>query len=83
MSAITPRNDHYFELLSKLSESAVTGSKVLAMLTAVNEADKFEEHFAKRKIYGHSNFTPEMLALGQILFCASDKVRDGVVMLSA
>lgn len=134
MSAITPRSDNYFELFNKLAESAVTGSKVLAMMTAVNQADKFEEHFAEirriesqadeytkeilislhktyitpfdrreirelamalddiidymeaipqsAKIYGHSNFTPEMVALGQILLRASEKVRDAVVMLS-
>ncbi len=134
MSAITPRSDNYFDLFNKLAESAVTGSKVLAMMTAVNEADKFEEHFAEirriesqadeytkeilislhktyitpfdrreirelamalddiidymeaipqsAKIYGHSNFTPEMVALGQILLRASEKVRDAVVMLS-
>ena len=134
MSAITPRSDNYFDLLNKLAESAVTGSKVLAMMTAVNEADKFEEHFAEirriesqadeytkeilislhktyitpfdrreirelamalddiidymeaipqsAKIYGHSNFTPEMVALGQILLRASEKVRDAVTMLS-
>ncbi len=134
MSAITPRSDNYFELFNNLAESAVTGSKVLAMMTAVNEADKFEEHFAEirriesqadeytkeilislhktyitpfdrreirelamalddiidymeaipqsAKIYGHSNFTPEMVALGQILLRASEKVRDAVVMLS-
>jgi uncharacterized protein len=33
------------------------------------------------KIYGSSNFTPEMVALGQILLRASEKVRDAVVML--
>lgn len=134
MSAITPRSDNYFALFNNLAESAVTGSKVLAMMTAVNEANKFEEHFAEirriesqadeytkeilislhktyitpfdrreirelamalddiidymeaipqsAKIYGHSNFTPEMVALGQILLRASEKVRDAVVMLS-
>ena len=134
MSTITPRSDNYFALFNNLAESAVTGSKVLAMMTAVNEADKFEEHFAEirriesqadeytkeilislhktyitpfdrreirelamalddiidymeafpqsAKIYGHSNFTPEMVALGQILLRASEKVRDAVVMLS-
>ena len=134
MSAVTPRSDNYFELFNNLAESAVTGSKVLAMMTAVNEADKFEEHFAEirriesqadeytkeilislhktyitpfdrreirelamalddiidymeaipqsAKIYGSSNFTPEMVALGQILLRASEKVRDAVVMLS-
>jgi hypothetical protein len=33
-------------------------------------------------IYGHSNFTPEMVALGQILLRASEKVREAVYMLS-
>ena len=133
MSAITPRSDNYFDLFNNLAESAVKGSKVLAMMTAVNEVDKFEEHFAEirkiestadeytkeilislhktyitpfdrreirelamalddiidymeaipqsAKIYGHSNFTPEMVALGQILLRATEKVRDAVVML--
>jgi uncharacterized protein len=134
MSAITPRSDNYFELFNNLAESAVKGSKVLAMMTAVKDTDKFEEHFAEirriesqadeytkeilislhktyitpfdrreirelamalddiidymeaipqsAKIYGSSNFTPEMVALGQILLRASEKVRDAVVMLS-
>jgi uncharacterized protein len=134
MSSITPRSDNYFELFNNLAESAVKGSKVLAMMTAVNDAGKFEEHFAEirriesqadeytkeilislhktyitpfdrreirelamalddiidymeaipqsAKIYGSSNFTPEMVALGQILLRASEKVRDAVVMLS-
>ena len=133
MSAITPRSDNYFELLNHLADSAVSGSKVLAMMTAVNEADKFEDHFAEirriesqadeytkeilislhktyitpfdrreirelamalddiidymeaipqsAKIYGSSKFTPEMVALGQILLRASEKVRDAVLML--
>ena len=133
MSAITPRSDNYFELFNHLADSAVSGSKVLAMMTAVNEADKFEDHFAEirriesqadeytkeilislhktyitpfdrreirelamalddiidymeaipqsAKIYGSSKFTPEMVALGQILLRASEKVRDAVLML--
>ncbi len=34
------------------------------------------------KIYGHTSFTPEMVALAQILLRASEKVRDAVQMLS-
>lgn len=34
------------------------------------------------KIYGHSNFTPEMVALAQILLRAVEKVSDAVHMLS-
>ena len=134
MATITPRSDNYFDLFNKLAESAVTGSKVLAMMTAVNELEKFEQHFAEirriesqadqytkeillslhktyitpfdrreirelamglddiidymeaipqsAKIYGHSAFTPEMVALGQILLRASEKVRDAVIMLA-
>lgn len=134
MATITPRSDNYFDLFNKLAESAVTGSKVLAMMTAVNELEKFEQHFAEIrriesqadqytkeillslhktyitpfdrreirelamglddiidymeaipqsvKIYGHSAFTPEMVALGQILLRASEKVRDAVIMLA-
>ena len=134
MSAITPRSDNYFDLFNNLAESAVSGSKVLGMMTAVNDLGKFEEHFTEirriesqadeytkeilislhktyitpfdrreirelamalddiidymeaipqsAKIYGSSNFTPEMVALGQILLRASEKVRDAVLMLS-
>jgi predicted phosphate transport protein (TIGR00153 family) len=114
MAAISPRSDNYFVLFNNLADSAVKGSKVLAMMTAVNDAEKFEEHFVEirkiesqadeytkeilislhktfitpfdrreirelamalddiidymedipqsAKIYGHSNFTPEMVA---------------------
>ncbi len=134
MAAISPRSDNYFILFNNLADNAVKGSKVLAMMTAVNDPEKFEEHFAEirkieseadeytkeilislhktfitpfdrreirelamalddiidymedipqsAKIYGHSNFTPEMVALGQILLRASEKVRDAVNMLS-
>jgi uncharacterized protein len=134
MAAISPRNDNYFVLFNNLADCAVKGSKVLAMMSAVRDIDKFEEYFAEirkieseadeytkeillslhktfitpfdrreirelamalddiidymedipqsSKIYGHTNFTPEMVALGQILLRASEKVRDAVNMLS-
>ena len=134
MAAISPRSDNYFVLFNSLADCAVRGSKVLAMMTAVNDSDKFEEHFAEirhiesqadehtkeilislhktfitpfdrreirelamalddiidymedipqsAKIYGHSKFTPEMVALGQILLRAAEKFRDAVNMLS-
>ena len=134
MSAITPHSDNYFILFNKLADCAVRGSKVLAMMTAVSDAEKFEQYFAEirtieseadeytkeillslhktfitpfdrreirelamalddiidymedipqsAKIYGHSSFTPEMVALAQILLRASEKVRDTVHMLS-
>jgi predicted phosphate transport protein (TIGR00153 family) len=134
MAAVTPRSDNYFELFNRLADCAVNGSKVLAMMSAVRDEDKFEEHFKEirtieseadeytkeillslhktfitpfdrreirelamalddiidymedipqsAKIYGHTSFTPEMVALGQILLRASEKVRDAVNMLS-
>jgi predicted phosphate transport protein (TIGR00153 family) len=134
MAAVTPRSDNYFILFNNLADCAVKGSKVLAMMSAVNDPEKFEEHFKEirtiestadeytkqilislhktfitpfdrreirelamalddiidymedipqsAKIYGHTNFTPEMVALGQILLRASEKVRDAVNMLA-
>ncbi len=134
MAAISPRNDNYFVLFNNLADCAVKGSKVLAMMAAVRDSDKFDEHFAEirkieseadeytkeillslhktfitpfdrreirelamalddiidymeaipqsAKIYGHTAFTPEMVALGQILLRASEKVREAVSMLS-
>lgn len=134
MAMISPRNDNYFVLFNNLADCAVKGSKVLAMMSAVKEPEKFDEHFAElrkieseadeytreillslhktfitpfdrreirelamalddiidymedipqsAKIYGHTAFTPEMVALGQILLRASEKVRDAVTMLS-
>ncbi len=134
MAAISPRSDNYFVLFNNLADCAVRGSKVLALMTSVRDAEKFDEHFAElrkieseadeytkeillslhktfitpfdrreirelamalddiidymedipqsAKIYGHTAFTPEMVALGQILLRASEKVRDAVNMLS-
>ena len=134
MAAITPRNDNYFVLFNNLADCAVRGSKVLAMMTAVSDADKFDDHFAQirkieseadeytkeillslhktfitpfdrreirelamalddiidymedipqsAKIYGRSSFTPEMVALAQILLRDSEKVRETVHLLS-
>jgi hypothetical protein len=134
MSAITPHSDNYFILFNNLADCAVRASKVLAMMTAVSDDDKFEEYFAEirkieseadeytkeillslhktfitpfdrreirelamalddiidfmedipqsAKIYGRSSFTPEMVALAQILLRASEKVRETVHMLS-
>ncbi len=134
MARVTPRSDNYFVLFNNLADCAVKGSKVLAMMSTVRDAEKFEEHFKEirtieseaddytkeilialhktfitpfdrreirelamalddiidymedipqsAKIYGHTSFTPEMVALGQILLRASEKVRDAVNMLS-
>ena len=134
MAAVTPRSDNYFVLFNHLADCAVNGSKVLAMMSAVSDAAKFEEHFKELRtieseadqytkeilislhktfitpfdrreirelamalddiidymenipqsvnIYGPSSFTPEMVALAQILLRASEKVRDAVNMLA-
>ncbi len=134
MSAISPHSDNYFVLFNNLADCAVRCSKVLAMMTAVSETEKFEQYFTEirtieseadeytkeillslhktyitpfdrreirelamalddiidymedipqsAKIYGHTKFTPEMVALAQILLRASEKVRDTVHMLS-
>lgn len=134
MASISPRNDNYFRQFNSLADCAVKGSKVLAMMSAVNNQEKFNEHFQqicaieseadeytkdilislhktfitpfdRREIrelamalddiidymenipqsvtiYGHSNFTPEMVALAQILLRAVEKVREAVNMLS-
>lgn len=134
MAMISPRSENYFVLFNSLADCAVRGSKVLAMMCAVKEPEKFDEHFAElrkieseadsytkeillslhktfitpfdrreirelamalddiidymedipqsAKIYGHTAFTPEMVALGQILLRASEKVRDAVNMLA-
>lgn len=134
MASISPRSDNYFKQFNALADCAVQGSKVLAMMTAVNDASKFDAQFKEisrieseadeytkdillslhktfitpfdrreirelamalddiidymenipqsASIYGHSNFTPEMVALGQILLRAAEKVREAVNMLS-
>ena len=63
MAAISPRSDNYFILFNNLADSAVKGSKVLAMMTAVNDPEKFEEHFAEiRKIESEADeYTKEIL----------------------
>lgn len=134
MAAVTPRSDNYFALFNNLAECAVKGSRALAMMSAVSDAERFEDHFKEIRtvereadeytkeilvslhktfitpfdrreirelamalddiidymedipqsanIYGHTSFTPEMVALGQILLRAAEKVRDAVNMLS-
>lgn len=134
IKSISPRNDNYFALFNKLADRTVHGSKVLALMTAVKEPEKFEEHFAEicrieseadsftqeillslhktfitpfdrreirelamalddiidymedipqsAKIFGHTPFTPEMVAMAQILLRATEKVREAIHMLS-
>jgi uncharacterized protein len=44
--------------------------------------DYMEEIPQRAKIYGHTNFTPEMAALGQIVLRATEKVQEAVSLLS-
>ncbi len=133
MATVTPRSDNYFVLFNHLADRVVKGSKVLATMSAVSDAERFEEHFKELRtiereadeytkeilislhktfitpfdrreirelakalddivdymedipqsvnIYGQTSFTPEMVALAQILLRASEKVRDAVNML--
>jgi predicted phosphate transport protein (TIGR00153 family) len=44
--------------------------------------DYMEEIPQRAKIYGHTSFTPEMAALGQIVLRATEKVQEAVSLLS-
>jgi uncharacterized protein Yka (UPF0111/DUF47 family) len=44
--------------------------------------DFMEEIPQRAKIYGHTSFTPEMAALGQIVLRAAEKVQEAVSLLS-
>ena len=51
MSAITPKSDDYFVAFNNLADCAVRAAKVLSVMTATNDAEKFDENFeAIRKI---------------------------------
>lgn len=63
MAAISPRNDNYFLLFNSLAGCAVKGSKVLALMSAVNDPAKFDQHFEEiRKIECEADeYTKEIL----------------------
>ena len=63
MSVITPHSDNYFALFNNLADCAVRAAKVLAMMTAVSDKEKFEEYFAEiRKIESEADeYTKEIL----------------------
>ena len=63
MSAITPHSDNYFILFNKLADCAVRCSKVLAMMTSVSDAGKFEQYFGEiRTIESEADeYTKEIL----------------------
>ena len=51
MAAISPKSENYFVSFNSLADCAVRAANVLSMMTAVNDADKFDEHFEQiRKI---------------------------------
>src|SRR5437764_12392103 len=133
MATVTPRSDNYFVLFNHLADRVVNGAKVMAKMSAVSDAEKFEEHckelrtiereadeytkeilislhktfitpFDRREIrelakalddivdymedipqsvniYGRTSFTPEIVALSQLLLRASEKVREAGNML--
>ena len=65
MAKITPRNDNYFVLFNKLAECAVQGSKVLALMSAVVDPSKFDEHFAEiRRIESEADAFHERVRQG-------------------
>ena len=45
MATVTPRSDNYFVLFNSLADCVVKGSKVLAVMSAVSDAERFEVHF--------------------------------------
>ena len=47
MALVSPRNDNYFVLFNHLADSAVKGSKVLAMMAADANQIKFEDYFTE------------------------------------
>ena len=63
MAAITPRNDNYFVLFNNLADCAVKGSKVLALMTTVRDAERFDLHFSElRRIESEADeYTKEIL----------------------
>ena len=49
MAFISPRSDNYFVLFNQLAECTVKASKVLAIMSAVNDHEKFNQHFEEIK----------------------------------
>ena len=63
IKSISPRNDNYFTLFNSLADCAVRASKVLSIMTAVNDPEKFDENFEQiRKIECEADeYTKEIL----------------------
>jgi len=57
--------------------------EIRELAMALDDIIDFAEEIPQRaKIYGHTKFTPEMAALGQIALRATEKVQQAVAMLS-
>lgn len=57
--------------------------EIRELAMALDDIIDFMEEIPQRaKIYGHSSFTPEMAALGQIVLRATEKVQEAVSLLS-
>jgi uncharacterized protein len=74
------------EILLSLHKTYITPfdrREIRELAMAMDDIIDFMEDIPQSaKIYGRSSFTPEMVALAQILLRASEKVRDTVQMLS-
>jgi predicted phosphate transport protein (TIGR00153 family) len=57
--------------------------EIRELAMALDDIIDFMEEIPQRaKIYGHTSFTPEMAALGQIVLRATEKVQEAVSLLS-
>lgn len=74
------------EILLSLHKTFITPfdrREIRELAMALDDIIDFMEAIPQNaEIYGHSTFTPEMVALAQILLRASEKVQDAVHMLS-
>jgi predicted phosphate transport protein (TIGR00153 family) len=74
------------EILISLHKTFITPfdrREIRELAMALDDIVDFMEDIPQNaNIYGQTSFTPEMVALGQILLRASEKVRDAVNMLS-
>lgn len=79
-------DDYTKEILLSLHKTFITPfdrREIRELAKALDDIIDYMEDIPQSvKIFGYSSFTPEMVALGQILLRASEKVRDAVNMLS-
>ncbi len=79
-------DEHTKEILLSLHKTFITPfdrREIRELAKALDDIIDFMEDIPQSaEIFGHLSFTPEMVALAQILLRASEKVRDAVSMLS-